>query len=111
MKTLNEMNGLGIREQGARTLAKCTEACRTATRKLKQLEEQLTQRITAEIQGGVPQQLIQQAMNEAEALAWSTKFPLLFLPELAEEKILSVRQWANRQHQILEQQRAHVTVL
>ena len=98
-----EMNGRGIKAQGVGTLAKCAEACRTAARKLKQLEEQLTEKLTAEIQGGVPQKLIQQAMNEAEALAWSTRYPLLFLPVLAEEKIQGARQWASRQQQILEQ--------
>lgn len=108
---LNETNRWGIKEQGARTLAKCTEACRTAARKLKQLEEQLTEKLAAEIQGGVPQKLIQQAMNEAEALAWSTRYPLLFLPDLAEEKIQGARQWASRQQRILEQQRSLATVL
>lgn len=110
MKTLNDTNR-GIREQGARTLAKCTEACRTAGRKLKQLEEQLTERLTAEIRDGVPQKLIQQAMNEAEALAWSTRYPLLFLPVLAEEKIEGARQWTSRQQQILERQKTLTTVL
>jgi hypothetical protein len=106
MKTLNETDGWGIK-----TLTKCTEACRTAARKLKQLKEQLAEKLAAEIQGGIPQKLVQQAMNEAEALAWSTRYPLLFLPVLAEEKIQSVRQWTSRQQQILEHQRALKTVL
>ena len=110
MRTTKETNGWGIKAKGAKTLAACTEACRTAARKLKQLEEQLTAKLAAEIQGGVPQQLIQQAMNEAEALAWSTRYPLLFLPELAAEKIQSARQWASRQQQILEHQMRRFTV-
>jgi hypothetical protein len=93
----NERNNKALR---AGTLAKCTELCRTAARKLKQLEEQLIKKLTADIQESVPRQLVQQAMNEAEALAWSTPYPLLFLPELAQEKIQSAQQWNRRQQQI-----------
>jgi hypothetical protein len=102
MNTTNKMKGWGIKAKGVEALAKCTEACRAAARKLKQFEEQFAAKLAAEVQDGVPEQLIRQAMNEAEALAWSTRFPLLFLPELAEEKIHNARQWANRQHQILQ---------
>jgi hypothetical protein len=92
-------------------LARCTAACRTAGRKLKQLEEQLAAKFFAETRGTIPGQLIQQAINEAEALAWSTRYPLLFLPELAEEKVRGARQWASRQQQILHQQDELVTNL
>lgn len=40
------------------------------------------------------------ALVEAEALAWSTAYPHLFLPALAEEKIQYVRQWTRRQAQV-----------
>jgi len=53
--------------------------------------------------------MIEQAVTEAESLAWSTSFPLLFLPDLAEEKVLSAQKRAehqreiwSRQHQVLE---------
>jgi len=100
MRTTIETNGRENRVPGAGTLAKCTEFCRAAARKLKQVEEQLIRKLTAETQGSVPQRLIQQAVNEAEALAWSTPYPLLFLPELAQEKIRSARQWNRRQQEI-----------
>jgi hypothetical protein len=35
-------------------------------------------------------------------LAWSTPYPLLFLPALAEEKVMGAAQWANRQQMILQ---------
>jgi hypothetical protein len=101
MKTTKETSGWGLKAQGARTLAICTEACRTAARKIRQFEEQLAARLAVETEGGVSQQLVQQAMNEAEALAWTTQYPLLFLPELAEEKIRGARQWASRQQEIM----------
>lgn len=97
MRTTIETNE---REKRVGTFAKCTELCRNAARKLKQLEEQLAKKLAAEVEGSVPQQLIRQAMNEAEALAWATRYPLLFLPDLAEEKVLSARQWNRRQQQI-----------
>jgi len=111
MTTTKETNGSGIRAQGETMLARCTAACRTAARKLKQLEEQLAAKFIAETRGTIPGQLIQQAINEAEALAWSTRYPLLFLPELAEEKVRGARQWASRQQQILHQQNELVTNL
>ncbi|HTA31637.1 MAG TPA: hypothetical protein VK731_14180 [Candidatus Cybelea sp.] len=102
MKTVYETNGPGIRTKGTNALARCTDACRAAARKLREFEQKLAATVAAEIQGSVPQKLIHQAMNEAEALAWSTHYPLLFLPDLAEEKIQGARQWARRQQQILE---------
>jgi hypothetical protein len=95
MKTTNETNGRGLK-------ARCADACRGAVRKLRQLEEQFAAKLIAEVQSGVPRRLVEQAINEAEALAWNTQFPLLFLPELAEEKIEGARQWARRQQDILQ---------
>jgi len=43
------------------------------------------------------QRLIRLAMNEAEALAAQTGVPELVLPELAEEKVTALKQWAARQ--------------
>jgi hypothetical protein len=56
--------------------------------------------------GSLPEPLVRQAATEAEALAWATSYPLLFLPVLVEEKIEGARQWANRQREILERQKA-----
>jgi len=43
---------------------------------------------------------VKSAITEAEALAWSTPYPHLFLPALAEEKIACVQQWTHRQYLI-----------
>src|SRR5271154_1225713 len=93
MRTIIEMKQ---RETKAGAFAKCTELCRAAARKLKQLEEQLVTKLVTEMEGSVPQHLVRQAMNEAEALAWASRYPLLFLPDLAEEKVQTARQWNNR---------------
>jgi len=41
------------------------------------------------------------AANEAAALAWYTACPVLFLPDLLEEKVRAVFQWWEKQEQIL----------
>jgi hypothetical protein len=100
MRTTIETNEGEAKVQATGALAKCTELCRAAARKLRLLEEQLTEKLAAEMEGIMPHHLLRQAMNEAEALAWTTRYPLLFLPDLAEEKVQSARQWTNRQQQI-----------
>lgn len=45
-------------------------------------------------------QLVQLALNEAEALAWQTTYPHLLFPALAVEKVQAVATWQNRQRAI-----------
>jgi hypothetical protein len=45
----------------------------------------------------IHQHLITLALNEAEALAWQTRFPHLVFPELAMEKVQAVVDWSQRQ--------------
>jgi hypothetical protein len=42
-------------------------------------------------------QLLRQALNEAEAIAWQTGFPQLVFPSLALEKARAVATWERRQ--------------
>jgi hypothetical protein len=44
--------------------------------------------------------LIQLAVNEAEGLAWSTAYAELLFPSLVEEKIQSLRRWAEQQRRL-----------
>lgn len=69
------------------------------------------QRLAVQVQGQISELLVRRAIIEAEALAWSTRYPLLFLPVLAEEKVQKAGQWAGRQHEILERQKALATIL
>ena len=77
------------------------QKCRSLATKVAQLKNKLVERLDAELRDRVPKELFQQAFVEAEALAWTTPYPLLFLPALAEEKMRSAGQWAGRQRQIL----------
>jgi hypothetical protein len=45
-------------------------------------------------------QLVQLALNEAEALAWQTAYPHLLFPALAMEKVQSVAAWQTRQQSL-----------
>lgn len=51
----------------------------------------------------VPERLLQQALNEAEALAWQTAYPQLVFPVLAGEKLQAVAEWSLTQQQVRRQ--------
>ena len=46
---------------------------------------------------------LQQVVNEADALAAFTPFPTLFLPTLAEEKVLAAAAWNKKQQALFAQ--------
>jgi len=46
--------------------------------------------------------LLQLALNEAEALAWATSLPRLVFPALAEEKLETLQGWVQRQEALCE---------
>lgn len=78
------------------------QTCRSVAAKVASLKNRLVARLSAEAKDWLPENLFRQAFVEAEALAWSTSFPLLFLPALAEEKMRNVEQWVGRQRQIMD---------
>ena len=49
-----------------------------------------------------PERLVRLALNEAEAAAWQTKYPHLFFPTLAVEKVRAVADWNARQQSVRE---------
>lgn len=71
---------------------------------LAEYREALIEVLTSTDVGELPVELLSQALNEAEALATLTPFPILFLPSLAEEKISDARNWFARQQRIREQE-------
>lgn len=48
---------------------------------------------------------LRRATNDAAALAWTTPFPLLVLPELVREKAASARRYVQRQAALLQRAR------
>ena len=49
-----------------------------------------------------PERLVRLALNEAEAAAWQTRYPHLFFPTLAVEKVRAVAAWNTRQESVRE---------
>jgi hypothetical protein len=74
-------------------------ACRE---KIHQLKETITADLASRFGGTLRLEIVRQVVNEADALAASTGFPALFLPVLAEEKVVLASQWQARQRTIRE---------
>jgi hypothetical protein len=88
-----------VNPQTASGLQRFSKACFEKIRKLK---ESLTVDLAARFGGTLRPELLRHAINEADALAASTEFPTLFLPTLAEEKVLLASQWQTKQRLIQE---------
>jgi hypothetical protein len=76
----------------------CLSSCRELLGGIESVKESLISEYGPQLNGR--EVILHSALNEAEALAWQTPFPHLFFPALAEEKALSVGQWASRQEKI-----------
>lgn len=79
-----------------------------ACEKLVNQLNQVKRNIQAEFKSafGLHGHLLQQALVEADALAWQTDYPHLFFPELAAEKANSAANWRARQQALLRSRRA-----
>jgi hypothetical protein len=77
---------------------KCIASCQKLLAQIKKTKDS----IRAEFRGTVKahEQLLQLALNEAEALAWQTPYPHLFFPTLALEKAQAVASWEAHQQLI-----------
>jgi hypothetical protein len=84
---------------GQRPGKPAVRACRAA---VNGMGKQFLAELAGEYKSSLPGQWLERAFADAEAVAWSTPYPLLFLPELAREKVHNVRRWAERQQQILQ---------
>lgn len=71
-------------EDGTISLVGKTETCRLLTARVLLIKQRLVERYRIE---GHPIQLIRDAIAAAEADAWLSGFPHLFLPDLADEVV------------------------
>jgi len=69
--------------------------------KLAALKERLLWKHLSEVRDVRVSRLLRLAASEAEALAWQTSEPLLFMPELLNEKLEAVRRYAAAQESLL----------
>jgi len=110
MKARNRANSLRINTSDRVCRTKSLPACRNhVAAKTQLLKNRLTESLTPELVGRAPERLVRQAVTEAEALAWATPYPLLFLPVLVEEKLTGAREWADRQQEVLDRQKTLAT--
>lgn len=89
-------NGLTNETKPATTVAdRCLASCRKILAEISRTKQAILAESSAAI--GVHRQVLRLALNEAEALAWQTKYPLLIFPTLAAEKARAVAVWGARQ--------------
>ncbi len=74
---------------------RCVQSCKKLLGEIERVKNKILDefRATKESQAN----LFQQAVNEAEALAWQTDYPHLLFPALAMEKVQAVSAWQARQ--------------
>jgi len=73
----------------------------TRETELERLKDQLLRELLTEAENPALYAPLRRATNEAAALAWTTSFPLLVLPELLREKAIAARRYVKRQAALL----------
>ena len=101
-----QSNPLRLRNYRRAIVGSPTHNCQETATHSDVLKRRLTTRLAFETGGNLPDRVVKQAATDAEALAWSTPYPLLFLPVLMEEKVEGARLWMSRQREVLERQKA-----
>src|SRR5882672_6105630 len=87
-------------QQGSESgLRRFSTAC---LEKLRNLKEAITADLVSRFAATLHPEIVRQVVNEAHALAAGTGFPTLFLPTLAEERVLLASRWQTRRRLIQE---------
>ncbi len=75
-----------------------SDLCFASYQKLVAGIEDAKRNLAAQFHGqeAVPDQLVNLALNEAEALAWQSGYPQLVFPALATEKVTAASAWYRR---------------
>ena len=85
-----------LESKAARKLAEaCLGQCQKLIGQIKQAKKNLVTEFRDAFSGR--EQILQLAVNEAEALAWQTEYPHLVFPALALEKVTVATHWQQRQ--------------
>lgn len=95
MKTTDLNNDLAVNQ----TLAdRCLQSCKKLLTGVKLVRNRIVNEFHETFESH--EQLVQLALNEAEALAWQTAYPHLLFPTLAVEKVQAVAAWQRRQQSL-----------
>lgn len=89
--------------------ASFSSVCLASCRKLVTRIEQAKNNLVAEFRDtfAAHEQLLNQAIGEAEALAWQTPYPHLFFATLATEKVQAAAAWSAHQQHVKRNQLAY----
>ena len=93
-------NGMGARD--AKVIKLTAPARGAAEIEIDSLKDRLLQPLIARTGDAQAEAALRRAGTEAAALAWTTPFPLLFLPALLAEKVDRAEQQQARQKRILQ---------
>jgi len=77
---------------------RCVQSCRKLLAGITQTRNRIANEFHETFEAH--EQLVQLALNEAEALAWQTAYPHLLFPALAVEKVQAVATWQARQRSV-----------
>jgi hypothetical protein len=98
---MKESIKIGYRGSGGSIRKACGASCRKIRAQITGVKEAIFSEYSRVF--SAPEQLVRLALNEAEAVAWQTKYPHLFFPTLAVEKVREVEAWNARQQSVREQ--------
>jgi hypothetical protein len=90
----------GYRRNSGLLRKACGGSCRKIRTQMAGVKEAIFAEYTRVF--AAPEQLVRLALNEAEAAAWQTRYPHLFFPALATEKVRAVAAWNARQESVRE---------
>ena len=76
----------------------CVNQCRNLITKIQETKKELVGQFRKAFPG--QEQLLRLALNEAEALAFLTGYPLLVFPTLAMEKVQGAVEWSAHQQEV-----------
>ena len=97
---MKQTNINGNQENGGLLRNKCRAYCRKIRAQIAGVKEAIFAEYSRVF--SAPEQLVRLALNEAEATAWQTKYPHLFFPTLAVEKVRAVAAWNAHQQSVRE---------
>ena len=96
----NSENKHSFVHSGRRFVQACSSSCQRLLARLENAKNAVLNEFRQSF--GIQERLLRLALNEAEALAWETEFPLLVFPTLAQEKAQAVVAWNQHQGLLLQ---------
>jgi hypothetical protein len=97
------MNTINASQSSEQTLTdRCVQSCKKLLAGIKQARSRIAAEFREKFES--QQNSFQQALNEAEALAFQTEYPHLVFPALAMEKVQAAAAWQTRQRAVYQHQ-------